>query len=96
MTKICPRCGRARYTTPHANNCDQIKKVVVKHDSYGCDSGCCGHRIIACGENGEMVEEDFDFTHPYDESPKIFALSLADRHYPGVELGWEECEIFDH
>ena len=49
-------------------------KIVVYHQSYGCDTGCCGHVIEVDGE----VEGEFEFAHPrHDEDYKDFARRLV-------------------
>ena len=35
-------------------------RVLVLHEYYGCDTGCCGHIVQVDG-----VQKGFQFTHPY-------------------------------
>jgi hypothetical protein len=35
------------------------KRVIVYHTGYGCDTGCCGHKVVV----GDQSQ--FDFTHPW-------------------------------
>ena len=68
-------------------------RVVVYHDYYGCDTGCCGH-IIEMGD-----ESKFDFIHPgLMENHLEFAKRLVEDTF-GAEhvddLDWENCIIVD-
>lgn len=70
-------------------------KVIVLHEEYGCETGCCGHVIEV---DGERVGE-FDFSHPNDgEDPLEFAKrmvrdELGEQHV--ADLQWDECIIRD-
>ena len=68
-------------------------KVIVYHDLYGCDTGCCGHTVKL--EDGR---EKFDFSHPYRDDPREFAERLV-REMFGAEhvadLDWDNCVISD-
>lgn len=46
--------------------------VRVYHAFYGCETGCCGHRI-------EVDSKDvaFEFIHPYGRDAKEWALEFA-------------------
>ena len=41
-----------------------MRTITVNHDTFGCESGCCGH-FIRVYEDGKQVEGWFDFGHPY-------------------------------
>lgn len=60
--------------------------VRVYHSDYGCDTGCCGHRI-EFGANSSFV-----FTHPYslttEEEKRAWALELA-KHT--IKAEYPEC-----
>ena len=63
------------------------------HESYGCDTGCCGHVIQVDGD-----DRRFEFDHAYDEDPRKFAErlvreELGDAHV--VDLDWEHCIVYD-
>ena len=68
-------------------------QVIVYHDGYGCDTGCCGHRIEIDGK-----PQGFYFAHPYipNEDFKVWATELV-RDTCGDEcannLDWENCVI---
>lgn len=63
--------------------------ILVYHDSYGCESGCCGHRIEVTGVPRELIAPGyvnrFDFGHPRsnwpeeltDEQRKAYAIEYA-------------------
>lgn len=40
--------------------------VRYHHDFYGCDTGCCGHRMILTDAKGNEVWSEFEFTHNKD------------------------------
>lgn len=69
-------------------------KVIVLHEEYGCETGCCGHVIEV---DGVRVGE-FDFSHPNGEDPLEFAKrmvrdELGEQHV--ADLQWDECIIRD-
>jgi len=72
-------------------------KIIVYHSLYGCDTGCCGHRIEIDGERtGRFV-----FGHPYSDNEadrKRFAEQLVREEF-GEEhvkdLDWENCMVID-
>ena len=54
-----------------------MAKVIVYHQFYGCDTGCCGHIVEM---DGKRVG-GFEFIHPSNESEaeaKAFARSKLD------------------
>lgn len=68
--------------------------IHVKHDWYGCETGCCGHSIKVeaplevpdtalpktyFSEQPMREFTRFFFDHPYDESPEKFAESLVEQ-----------------
>lgn len=67
--------------------------IVVRHQSYGCECGCCGHVIEVDG-----VEKKHYFEHPYGEDARVFAEQLVAREC-GEEhvkdLDWANCRIDD-
>ena len=68
-------------------------KVVVFHQGYGCDTGCCGHIVEL--EDGT---ERFEFTHPYGQDSRAFVEELVietfgKEHVAGID--WENCIIVD-
>ena len=64
--------------------------VTVFHSGYGCDTGCCGHRIAWDGD------EEFSFGHPFREDPLLWAKDLVaevcgEEHVK--DLDWDNCWI---
>lgn len=60
----------------------KILKIVVYHDSYGCDTGCCGHSIEVydSSEPSDMAYRDFTFNHKEDyESKEEFAKKAIEK-----------------
>jgi hypothetical protein len=57
-----------------------MARIVVLHQRYGCDTGCCGHVVVV---DGEQVG-DFDFSHPEGSSTEDlqeYARKLVTQNY---------------
>jgi hypothetical protein len=76
-------------------------KILVLHQGYGCDSGCCGHIIEVDGKR-----HDFYFEHPGIESerPYIpqpaneFVIELVTRELGEdhvKDIDFENCVVID-
>jgi hypothetical protein len=71
--------------------------IVVYHSSYGCETGCCGHRIEA--PHLEPDIEIFKFDHPDDGNLREWAEELiSDEFGPDhvADLDWEHCLVLDY
>lgn len=56
-------------------------KIRVLHTEYGCDTGCCGHIVeVEDLETGKEHQSSFEFTHPYGEDFKQWAIELAQKY----------------
>ena len=70
-------------------------RIVVLHEGYGCETGCCGHIVEVDGK----MKGDFTFDHPGDtQTAEEFAENLVreicgDDHVK--DLVWEECRVYD-
>jgi hypothetical protein len=68
-----------------------MAKVIVYHEGFGCDTGCCGH-TVELGENTEFI-----FDHPDDkESPLDFAKRMVTEAFGAehvADLDWENCNV---
>jgi hypothetical protein len=51
--------------------------VRVYHSYFGCDTGCCGHRVELTVDDKSMDVGNFEFGHPYNEDLKEWATALA-------------------
>ena len=93
---ICPKCGRNRkqHRPKGGNICDATYSYAV-HDGYGCDTGCCGHRLYLCDKDGNELDSDFEFDHPYNEDHTQFAIDLCKNRWPYIEVRIDLCEIID-
>lgn len=102
---FCGRCGRS-ITHPSVDCRERegrARYVVVRHDLYGCDSGCCGHRIVAYDEGGRQVGSVFSFSHPssdvllggHVDDPETWARDEAAAFFPHVDVYWGGCEVLD-
>lgn len=72
-------------------------KIWVEHGSYGCETGCCGHRVVA--SSGKFYPM-FDFSHPYGDDKKKFVEDMvADfvKKYDikEYEIDWLACDVSD-
>ena len=97
MHKRCARCGRPilhRITVHPEYPRAHAVKVVVEHDGYGCDTGCCGHKIRAYACDRKEIFDAWEFAHPgYHEDFRTWATSLAGQYVPGVPLDWKACDV---
>lgn len=65
----------------------QINKAVEicgNHSYYGCDSGCCGYKLVLYDKDGGEVYEKFYFSHP-DNDDDAIDLLLEDSIFDGKE-----------
>lgn len=73
-----------------------VSKILVMHEGYGCETGCCGHVIYIDGSG--PPRRRFHFAHPYDEDPlewakKLIASEVGEEHV--ADLDWENCRVLD-
>jgi hypothetical protein len=80
-----------------------VSKVIVYHDSYGCETGCCGHRIELVPE--DLQRESWTFDHPRDTygrhrseadrefAERIIREELGEEHV--ADLDWENSLVVD-
>lgn len=71
------------------------RRVIVVHEGYGCDTGCCGHVIrIDDTQSGR-----FHFGHPEENedwkewAKNLVAEELGAEH--AADLDWDNCIISD-
>jgi hypothetical protein len=75
-----------------------MKAIVVYHDGYGCESGCCGHRVEYIDEKG-VEQSDFFFDHPYDDddfyewAKRFLTKQYGEEHV--ADLDWDNCLILE-
>ena len=73
-------------------------KIRVFHAYFGCDSGCCGHRIEVYPDDDDSHYEDFEFGHSDKGREKEYARELAEnflkRHHPEclATIDWDSLE----
>lgn len=93
--KTCEHCGRPVLypQRPTRGTAHHVVSAHVVHGYYGCDTGCCGHRVIGVDCKGVKVFDEFDFSHPWSDEKETWARSFADKHLPGVPLDFAKCEI---
>lgn len=102
----CYYCGRP--APEHTEKCGAGRAVVadVKHDFYGCGTGCCGHTVRGYDEKGNEVYSHFEFDHPYayegpnaQERRDTFARDMVGLHFAragrAVPCRLETCEVLD-
>lgn len=69
-----------------------MKRIVVYHTLYGCESGCCGHTVEIEGTS------QFEFSHPNGQHPIKFAKDLVRKIFGEdhvKDLDWENCVVID-
>ena len=71
-------------------------KLRIVHDTYGCDSGCCGHRVET--QTGDQRYFKFEFNHA-DGSSEDDVRSFAEK-LVGTEnlddVDFEASTIYDY
>ena len=70
-----------------------MAKVIVYHERYGCDTGCCGHAVYVDDER-----QGFEFGGTGDMDPREYAeflviQELGREHV--ADLDWENCLVLD-
>lgn len=63
-----------------------MSRILVMHEAYGCDTGCCGHVMFV---DGQRVGE-FNFSHAYGEEARDLAEQMV-----VDELGWDHVADLD-
>lgn len=77
-------------------NKNAVVKVAVKHDGYGCESGCCGHVIHGYDkDNIQCWASDFCFEHPYGQEDKVFILDILHNDFSDDELAKIEIDYLE-
>jgi hypothetical protein len=98
MRQYCDFCGRIAAESPvpeHLPCLERAKGGVVYyvHDSYGCDTGCCGHRFYFESGKGETTQlRDFEFTHDKDALDRYAGEYAA---MLGISVAWDRCQFND-
>lgn len=73
-----------------------MARVIVFHGGYGCDTGCCGHYVELTDDDG-LIQDKFQFTHPYDDEDGIsFAKDMVEDMFGAehvADLDWDGCVI---
>lgn len=75
-------------------------KILVYHTYYGCDTGCCGHRIEFYPTDDDKCYQSFEFDHAEKgQDLKEYARELAEnfikRHHPHCldTIDWSTLEV---
>ena len=71
-----------------------MARIVVSHQSYGCDTGRCGHVI----EVDDEQVGGFHFSHPYGDdvrqwAEELIASELGAEHV--ADLDRDNCVVVD-
>ena len=68
-----------------------VRRVVVTHQGYACESDCCGHVVEVDGV------EKFHFAHPNGGAAREFAERLVrESGCDPADLDWENCLVIDN
>jgi hypothetical protein len=95
----CPVCHRNRTSVPGHEHTDapcaaRLAGAVAfaHHDSYGCDTGCCGIRYVIEAADGATLWSEFDFSHPDDlEALRNDAGAIAAKF--GIAVAYDRCTM---
>jgi len=76
-------------------------KIRVYHTYYGCDTGCCGHRIeFYPGGESEGCYQEWEWGHRDEsETPEEYARGMAEAflrvHHPEclATIDWSSMEV---
>ncbi len=74
-----------------------MPRVIVLHDGYGCESGCCGHVV----EIDDKQIGQFDFSHPKNRTPAVIRdyIEMIVTEQAGaehvVDIDWDNCIVSD-
>jgi len=79
------------------------KAVVVYHSYYGCETGCCGHRVYMGDDAAEVSEDygdegEFLFEHPWSGDKLEWAKRLVTETFGAehvADLDWDHCIVRD-
>ena len=64
--------------------------VRVYHAYYGCETGCCGHRVELTLPDGS-TRSRFEFEHPWDYAPENFKVWARKQAGETIRERWPEC-----
>lgn len=73
------------------------RTVFVRHEGYGCDTGCCGHVVTVEVDDAE-VGRRFDFTHPHRADVRQFVIDLVTDEFGAdhvADIDWDQCLVVD-
>lgn len=67
-------------------------KVVVYHEGYGCETGCCGHVVkLEDGRNEFCFDHGKDGEEPIALAKRLVAETFGEEHCK--DLDWGNCRI---
>lgn len=93
----CSHCERSRFSVPVHEGCDPCKRklesasVYIVHEGYGCDTGCCGHRLYIEATDGTTLASEFDFWHCNADDAKQWAGEVAAKY--GIRVDYERFDL---
>jgi len=83
-----------------------MAKIIVWHEYYGCETGCCGHVIQMLEDDDPAISEEywlrdykyseFAFYHPYGQDPLEWAKEWVKKEFGEehvADLDWENCRV---
>lgn len=97
--RICERCGRPILYPIEQDRLWRHKvihpvRVVVRHEYYGCDTGCEGHQayVVDCDGNEEGL--GFQFDSPYSrEDAEAWGRDFAAKYAPSVPYDHDHSNV---
>lgn len=71
--------------------------ITVFHEGYGCDTGCCGHRLKLTYTTVGHARESYEFGHMRaGDDPRRFAEGLIRKHFGDqhvADLDWDNSQV---
>lgn len=79
-----------------------LRRVIVSHEYYGCETGCCGHVVYIDAKIGDYEVEgtqvgDFEFMHGrVEDDPVAYARKVCEEELGAkhcADLDWDNCVL---
>jgi hypothetical protein len=100
LTSSCSTCGRPgpdRFGWESSHFHGDARKAYVVHDYHGCDTGCCGHRVIVERTTGEYEGYWALSDHPNwkltEREQEEWAREIVHSVAPDAPFSWESCNV---
>lgn len=68
-----------------------MTKVIVYHEAYGCETGCCGHALYVDDERLAFEFGGHGTLTPREYAERFVREELGSKHV--ADLDWENCIV---